>query len=80
MNAEHQRLIGILREGRFESLWVRRHGKSCWFFVRHGGKDQIFVNEFGECPDYRHVWQIRKWLEEKFGIGPDKVTVVNAEE
>jgi hypothetical protein len=39
------------------------------------GEAHAYVNQFGESPDYHHAWQIRKWLNERFGIAEDSVPV-----
>ena len=76
MNEKHQAYTKLLETRTYESLIVRRHGKSCWFLIRANGRDNVYLNEFGKCPEYHHVWQIRKWLNEKFGIPPEEIKVV----
>jgi hypothetical protein len=76
MNAKHQKLLSALKSGAYESLLVRRLEKVCYFMIRIDGKDEVYVNESGKAPRYRHVWQIRQWLEQRFGIPGEKVTLI----
>jgi len=76
VNSDHQLYVRALASKSYERLFIRRSGKSCWFIIRLEGKDCVFVDRFGKSPDYRHAWQIRKWLRERFEIDPDTVPVV----
>ena len=76
MNEKHQAYVKLLETRTYDSLFVRRHGKWCWFCIRANGEDYVYLNELGKSPEYHHVWQIRKWLHEKFGIPPEEIKVV----
>jgi hypothetical protein len=75
MNQDHERFVRALRSRSYEALSIKRRGSSCWLIIRLGGEDHCFVNRFGKSPDYRHAWQIRKWLHDHFGIEADSVPV-----
>jgi hypothetical protein len=44
--------------------------------IRIDEKVEVYVNESGTAPQYRHVWQIRQWLEQRFGITGEKITLL----
>lgn len=75
MDKDHEQFIDALRSRSYEALSIKRYGSSCWLIIRLNGKDHCFVNRFGKSPEYRHAWQIRKWLHDEFGIAPDSVPV-----
>jgi hypothetical protein len=76
MDAKHQMLSSALKSRTYESLLVRRLEKQCYFMIRIDGKIEVYVNEFGKVPQYRHIWQIRQWLEQRFGITGEKITLL----
>jgi len=78
MNATHQVQIQALENNSYERLFIRRIRSSCWLIIGIDGEDHAFVNKFGEAPDFRHAWQAREWLQERFGIDPESVPLVNA--
>jgi hypothetical protein len=76
MNEVHQKHVETLKSGSFDAIVVRRRGKECWLMIEFDGKLHVYLNQFGKCPRYHHVWQIRKWLNETFGIQSDQVKVL----
>jgi hypothetical protein len=75
VNTDHQTYLRALETKSYEKLFVRRSGKSCWLIIRLEGTDRVFVDRLGNSPRYRHAWQIRNWLRERFQIDPDSVPV-----
>lgn len=75
MNASHEDYLQALRSRSYEGLFIRRTESCCYLIIRLEGEDRTFVNQFGKSPEYRHAWQIRKWLREHFGIEPESVPV-----
>jgi hypothetical protein len=55
MDAKHQKHVSIFETGAYESLLVYRVRKQRFFMIRIDGKDEMYVNESGERPSYRHV-------------------------
>lgn len=76
MNATHQFQIHALENKSYERLFVRRMGSTCWLIIGINGEDHAFVNKFGKTPDFRHAWQVRNWLLERFGIAPESVPLI----
>jgi len=75
MNVTHAMLLQVLEARSYQALKIKRLGADCCFIIQIGDKDHVYVNESGEAPQYRHAWQVRKWLQERFGIPADAVTV-----
>jgi hypothetical protein len=75
MAASHKRFLDVLESRSFEALRIARLGRECCLIIRAEGEDHCFVNRDGKCANYRHAWQIRDWLQERFGISADAVPV-----
>jgi hypothetical protein len=71
----HAALLKALESRTYDALTIKRYGDLCYLMVKVGGKDQTFVNKLGVAPRYRHAWQIRAWLHERFDIAADSVPV-----
>ena len=76
MSPDHETYLRALESRNYERLFIRRNGSSCWLIIRLEGEDRVFVNKFGESPSYRHAWQVRKWLRERFDIDSESVPVL----
>ena len=75
MDKDHEGFIRALQARDYEALSIKRLGSSCWLIIRLHGEDHCFVNRLGRCARYRHVWQIRGWLQQEFGIAPESAPV-----
>jgi hypothetical protein len=83
MNAEkpptdlRQQQMTALASGDYASLAVHRLQQSCYLIINAHGAAHVLVNDQGRAQTFRHVWQIKDWLQQAFGIAADKVSVNN---
>ena len=77
-NSDHQKYNDALESRNYCSLFIRRHGKECMLIIDIDGTPHVFVNKVGKPQKYRHAWQIKEWLLEKFDIESDQVEVKDA--
>lgn len=59
----------------YDALLIRRFEKNCFLVIEINGEAHVHVNESGKPKQYRHVWQIKDWLKERFNISPDEVAL-----
>ena len=64
-----------LRLKTFDSLAIKRSGDRCFLVVTISGVARVFANRRGQAVSFRHVWQIREWLQSQFQIAGDAVPV-----
>ena len=67
----------ILRTREYKELWVCRTGKACSLVVVANGESHVYSDAQGKTRQFRHAWQIKEWLHQKFGIEIDKLEVKN---
>ena len=58
----------ILRTQEYQELWVCRTGKVCRLVVVANGKSHIYSDTQGKTREFRHAWQIKEWLHQKYDI------------
>lgn len=71
----HKNQLALLESGTYEGLRIVRIDRLCSLIIKSNGEEHCFVSRAGKRLDYRHAWQIREWLEKKFGIETEKVPV-----
>ena len=71
----YPRMIAKLQDAECSDLSIRRFGSDCYLIVVVDGVPHVFTDSKGKRKVYRHVWQIREWLESTYGIQRDSVPV-----
>lgn len=64
-----------LRSRTFESLAIKRIERECYLVVTMNGATHILTNDDGDHITFRHAWQIREWLLQKFQIATETIPV-----
>lgn len=75
IDSTHHKLIAALESRSYKGLCVKRYGRHCCLVIRLADEDRVFVNRLGNCVEYRHAWQVRDWLRERFRIPESEVTI-----
>jgi hypothetical protein len=75
INETHRILIEALQTQCVDELRVKRYGETCYLVVKLGDQERVFVDRFGWQESYRHAWQVRAWLWERFQIPESDVQV-----
>ncbi|MGJ8638248.1 MAG: hypothetical protein ACSHYA_02550 [Opitutaceae bacterium] len=60
--------IGILENQDFDSLSINRVHGMCYLIVEYQGNKHVLTDEKGRRKEYRHAWQIKQWLAERYGL------------
>jgi len=71
----HRILVEALESRSYKRLHVNRFGQTCCLIVTLGDQKRVFVNKLGKPVEYRHVWQVRDWLQKRFAIPASEVEV-----
>ena len=72
----HDEFMTALESRSYRRLFVRRSGATCHLVIHLVDQPpHVFVDRFGRQMSYRHAWQVRDWLESRFGIPPEDVPV-----
>lgn len=65
---DHRVLIQALETRAYKALRVVRYGQTCYLLITLTDSERVFVDRFGKHVAYRHAWQVRDWLQDRFGI------------
>jgi|GEM_PF-4884855 len=69
MNSElFQTQMHALENNLFDQLNIIRDKNECFLVIQLNGQNNVLTSPTGSRKVFRHVWQIRNWLNEKFGI------------
>lgn len=68
----------LLRRKQYDSLEVVRAGRDCFLVVHAAGEGHVYVDSQGKRPSFRHAWQIREWLLQKFDLAIEDLPVRTA--
>jgi hypothetical protein len=69
----HNSQFTALEKGVYSKLSIRRYNDYCNLLITIDNETHVYVNRQGKAAGYRHAWQIKKWLNEKFGIEENEV-------
>lgn len=64
-----------LKNNSYRQLIIRRHGAECFLIIDVDGCPHVYVKKDGTPKKNRHVWQVKEWLNTKFGINTDDIEV-----
>ena len=64
-----------LRSRTFESLAIKRIDRECYLVVIVNGSTHVLTNDDGHHITFRHAWQVREWLLQKFQIATETIPV-----
>lgn len=64
-----------LRAGTFDSLAIKRIDGQCYLVVTIAGATRVLTNPRGSHLTFRHAWQVREWLQQKFQITTETIPV-----
>ena len=65
----------ILKSRDYDSLWVSRTGKLCSLIIEVYGEGHVYSDSEGKTRQFRHAWQIKEWLHQKYGIEIENLEV-----
>jgi hypothetical protein len=71
----HRRLVEVLESRCYKALVVKRYGPRCYLVIKLVDEDRVFVDRSGKRVEYRHAWQVRDWLLDRFAIPEHEVQV-----
>ena len=72
----HIRYTEALKQGQYRSLVIKRRDRECFLLLDIDGNKHVFVNKQGKPQTYRNIWQVKEWLELKFGLKTDGLEVI----
>jgi hypothetical protein len=61
----------ILKTKGYDALWVCRTRKVCSLIVVANGTSHVYSDSLGKTREFRHAWQIKEWLYQKYDIEYD---------
>lgn len=73
----HQEQVVALAKGDYESLAVNRLQRSCYLIIYRNDAAHVLVNAEGRAQTFRHVWQVKDWLQQSFGTVVEHLEVNN---
>jgi hypothetical protein len=76
IDSNHIRFIEALKSGVYQSLAIKRHDRECYLLIDIDGSPHVFVNKHGKPQTYRNIWQVKEWLEEKYGVNTEGIEVI----
>ena len=76
MSKTDSMLEAVLRERAFESLAIKRFDRECYLVVKTGEAAHVLADEAVLPIKFRYAWQIREWLQQKFQIVADDISVL----
>ena len=65
----------ILKTRDYDSLWVCRTNNLCSLIVVARGESHVYADAKGKTRKFRHAWQIKDWLRQKYGIEIERLEV-----
>ena len=71
----HRILIEALESRSYVRLRVKRYGSMCYLVISLAREEHVFVDKAGKQVAYRHAWQARRWLKQRFAIPEIEVEV-----
>ncbi|MDH3349870.1 MAG: hypothetical protein OEM02_17415 [Desulfobulbaceae bacterium] len=64
-----------LEKKTYSKLLIKRLEHRCYLLIYIENSSHIYTDIQGKRKEYRHAWQIKEWLQEKFGIDTTEVQV-----
>jgi hypothetical protein len=65
----------VLEKRSFETLSIIRASEECFLLIALDGDSHVYSDKKGKKKQYRHAWQIKQWLQSRFGIDPATIEV-----
>jgi hypothetical protein len=65
----------ILKNKGYDALWVCRTGKVCSLIIVSNGISHVYSDSHGKTREFRHAWQIKQWLHQRYDIEIDTLEV-----
>ena len=72
-------LDDILSSRTYEKLEARRYGRECCLIVQVDGIPWVYFNNPGKRLAFRHAWQFKEWLSQRFDIQIEHLPVENCQ-
>jgi len=64
-----------LQSRSFDSLAIKRIGRECYLVITIAGVTHVVTDKTGRHMTFRHAWQIRDWLKQRFEIESETIPV-----
>ena len=64
-----------LRAKAFDKLEIKRINNECYLVVTIVGETRVLTDKKGKHKTFRHVWQLRNFLREKFDVVVESIPV-----
>ncbi|HAW52256.1 MAG TPA: hypothetical protein DCX54_08015 [Flavobacteriales bacterium] len=72
---EYHLMHDVLEKKSYSKLLIKRFEHRCYLLIYNENSAHIYTDNNGKRKEYRHAWQIREWLQEKFGIDANEIQV-----
>ncbi|NOQ74827.1 MAG: hypothetical protein GQ574_22625 [Crocinitomix sp.] len=69
----HIQQIDALTNDNFSKLRVTRIDSSYYLLITIREETHVYLNKSRNRAEYRHAWQIKKWLFERFAIPENRI-------
>ncbi|NJK93294.1 MAG: hypothetical protein HC904_16675 [Blastochloris sp.] len=63
----------MLEERLYEELVISRAGDYCDLLITVSGQTHAYCDPKGKQKEYRHAWQIKQWLSDRYAIDPASI-------
>lgn len=72
----HKIQVSSLTDKSYDKLTIRRREGVCYLLMDIQGERHAHVDQTGNIKEYRHVWQIKNCLKEKFYISENEISYI----
>ena len=72
---EYHLMHDVLEKKSYSKLLIKRLEHRCYLLIYIDNSAHIYTDDNGKRKEYRHAWQIKEWLQEKFAIDANEIQV-----
>ena len=69
-----ENLHNLLENKSFRNLEIKRIDNTCYLIIHVEKNSHVLTNSNGKQKQFRHAWQVKEWLEEKYDISTSSIS------